>query len=60
MAMVDGLGSIPINDSTYDVVMSRYLVPLSCQYLARTHALPPLPAMGSPLGRSILLPSLRF
>ena len=60
VAMVDGLGSIPINDSTYDVVMSRYLVPLSCQYLARTHALPPLPAMGSPLGRSILLPSLRF
>ena len=24
VAMVDGLGSIPINDSTYDVVMSRY------------------------------------
>ena len=23
VAMVDGLGSIPINDSTYDVVMSR-------------------------------------
>ena len=29
VAMVDGLGSIPINDSTYDVVMSRSAAPVS-------------------------------
>ena len=29
VAMVDGLGSIPINDSTYDVVMSRWAPPVS-------------------------------
>ena len=29
VAMVDGLGSIPINDSTYDVVMSRWAAPVS-------------------------------
>ena len=65
VAMVDGLGSIPINDSTYDVVMSRYylvqvlpVAHLCCFALA--DSLPSLPAMGSRLVRSILRPSLRF